>query len=248
MDKGQETSVGRGNQLFLIKWIQTGPALFFECILQSCELESWMVYQCFVVQCFVSAEAKKQIPNHFLNIYFADEDVFSWLFFGRWRTPTSQRGRHCLLSLSRFGVLGTKPYCSRHWPTGCDKFDKKRSQDSGLHTSVKFYQLKAMYIMYVYYNVIMYIIYVVQVYFLLHNCRQVGSRVPKAVARFGGLFRRLAGGVPWKMLSHVAQFRSSEWFHWVPIEFWSFEALAKSEGAMEGPLIVAGVESMGLRS
>lgn len=32
------------------------------------------------------------------------------------------------------------------------------------------------------------------------------------------------------------------------LEFWSFEALAKSEGAMEGPLIVAGVESMGLRS
>ena len=30
----REKLVGRGNQLFFIKWIQTGPALFFECILQ----------------------------------------------------------------------------------------------------------------------------------------------------------------------------------------------------------------------
>lgn len=46
---------------------------------------------------------------------------------------------------------------------------------------------------------------------------QVGCRVPKNVARFQGLFRELAGA-----------------------------ALAKNQGAMEGPLKVAGVESMGL--
>lgn len=42
----------------------------------------------------------------------------------------------------------------------------------------------------------------------------MGCRVPKAVARFGGLFRRLAGGVPW-MLKNVEK---------IPMEFLQFQS------------------------